>query len=194
MTLGRGTGPKASGRPLLCLMGDSYCAGTGLSGRGFFDTARLIAAPRGWRWLNVSLGGTGYLRASEKAGNYLAGQADRAIEAHPYVVVIVGSRNDCREDAKAVAAAADELYDYLATSLPRSRVVVVGPIWPAADVPGNLLEVSATLRVCAAKRQFPFVDALEIGWQAELLKSDGIHLNNRGHRMLAYRISAAIAW
>jgi lysophospholipase L1-like esterase len=181
-------------RPTLGVIGDSFAAGTALGGAGGQGFPMMIADRIGWRWGTTAIGGTGYAAQLPGTLPYDAGQVDRMVAAHPDVLVVEGSQNDGRADVEAVGSAATALYTHLRSALPRTRIVVVGPVASNSAQATALTGLDARVGAAARAAGLPYVDAIAEGWftdgQSALIGDDHIHPTWAGHQRIADLLGA----
>jgi lysophospholipase L1-like esterase len=179
----------ADTRPMLGVIGDSFAAGTALGGAGGQGFPMMVADRIGWRWGTTAIGGTGYAAQLPGSLPYDAGQVDRMVTAHPDVLVVEGSQNDGHADVEAVGTAATALYAHLRSALPRTRIVVVGPVASNSAQAAALTGLDARVGEAARAAGLPYIDAIAEGWftdaQSALIGEDHIHPTWAGHQRIA---------
>ncbi len=183
----------------VAVVGDSYTTGTGEGGLG----------PRSWTeraWQMLAQGGERIapdVAAEGRAGYGVPGDhgsifedlTARAVKADDALVVLFGSRNDQGVDAGQLAGKAHDTFDLARLLAPSARLLVIGPPWPTADVPGNVLEVRDALAAQARAAGAAFIDPIAEHWfvgRPDLIGADGIHPNDAGHQYLANKIAPLI--
>lgn len=174
---------------LLTVVGDSYASGHGLA-----DTSRawptLVAARLGGDVQNWGIGGTGYVCTA--GGHPFPLRADRTA-AESETVIVFGSLNDQGLPPITVGAAATATYQRVRELAPCARLIVVGPQWPNAQRPADLMPVRDAIRSAAESASALFIDPLAEGWfdgRPYLIGPDGWHPNDTGHSYIAERIGA----
>ncbi|MCD2196653.1 SGNH/GDSL hydrolase family protein [Actinomycetospora endophytica] len=184
-------------RPMLGVIGDSFAAGTVIGGAGGTGFPMMIADRVGWRWGTTAVGGTGYVAHPAGTLPYEAEQVERMVAAQPAVLVVEGSQNDGSAAPAAVGTAADAMFARLERELPRTRIVVVGPVASNSRQAAALAGVDAAVGSSARRAGLPYVDALAEGWftdaQAALIGSDHIHPTTAGHARIADLLGADLA-
>lgn len=177
------------------VIGDSYTDGSAEGGNG----------PAGWptliqqRFPDASVqafaaGGAGYVAASPVTGQSFVNLAAEHAEPDADVFVIFGSRND-GGDPDAVGAAATEVLTGLRSAAPDAALLVIGPPWVSADVPGGVERNRDAIQAAAAAVGATFVDPLAEGWffdDPSLIGGDGVHPTDAGHVYMADRIEPAL--
>jgi lysophospholipase L1-like esterase len=177
-------------------LGDSYTSGWQGAGIGAHGWPQMVGRERAWRVLNLAVPGTGFLNpgwTSQPVGSLVS----RAVARHPDVVVIAAGHNDSRWSAAATESAADRVIARVHRSLPGAVIVVIGPIWANGSPPTRCLALRDHLRRTAAAIGAVFVDPIGERWFAgsrhRMIRADGIHPDNAGHRWIAARVLAALA-
>jgi lysophospholipase L1-like esterase len=187
----------ASTPPTLGVIGDSFAAGTVLGGADGQGYPRMIADRVGWRSVTTAVSGTGYVAHPPQTLPYEAGQVERMVAARPSVLVVEGSQNDGHSDPAAVGTAAASMFARLQRELPRTRIVVVGPVASNSGQAASLARVDAAVAAAARRAGLPYVDALAEGWftdtQAPFIGSDRIHPTWAGHARIADLLGADLA-
>jgi lysophospholipase L1-like esterase len=179
---------------VLGVIGDSFAAGTGLADPGAQGFPGIIAARAGWRSATTAVPGTGYVAHPGRPLPFEAGQVERMVAARPSVLVVEGSQNDGPAAPAAVGNAADAMFARLKHELPRTRIVVLGPVASNSAQAAALSGVDAAVGAAARRAGLPYVDALASGWftdaQAALIGADRIHPTTAGHARIADLLGA----
>jgi acyl-CoA thioesterase-1 len=137
-------------------------------------------------------GGTGFVAANAKTGNYIDA-LDRGDWRLPYgsppLVVIQGGGNDASTGASddQITANADRLISRLRQRYPGATLAMIGTLALGSDHGGGRrTEVDMLLGTVAAKQRIPFVSVGDWMTRYELLQyaSDRVHLGTEGHRKL----------
>ena len=85
----------------------------------------------------------------------------------------------------------------LARQIARSaELLVIGPPWPTADPPPEVLRIRDVLSYQADLAGATFVDPIAARWFAgrpELIGKDGVHPTDAGHAYMAERIAPLIS-
>ncbi|WP_175483842.1 SGNH/GDSL hydrolase family protein [Modestobacter sp. DSM 44400] len=187
------TSPDAAAVLRVAFLGDSYTVGVGSSIAGY---VAAVADGMGWKAVNDGQSGTGYLNPGPGAGtSVFAGRVPAVAAEVPDVVVVQGSTNDVGQDPNAVGQAADHLYGALAAALPRSRIVVVGPLAAPSVDPAGVLSIRDALAAAAARAGLSFVDPIAAAWLQPpdgLYASDKLHPNDAGYAQIAARLVRAL--
>ena len=179
----------------LAVIGDSYTAGSAEGGEG----------PRGWtgqawhalaqRGVSIAAdvaaeGGAGYTVRGNR-GSLFVDLAGRSTHPDAALVVFFGSRNDHEADPAHVAGMARDAFERARRVAPSAKMLVIGPPWPIAEVPENVLRIRDVLRAEAHAVGAEFVDPIVEHWfvdQPELIGADGVHPNDVGHTYMADKI------
>lgn len=190
--LGHGNLLRVAVRPvarLLTVLGDSFASGHGGAGVGARGWPAMIAGRLGGDLVNYAVGGTGYVN---NAGGHPFPLRAEIVPAESETVIVFGSLNDQTLPADAVGAAAADTYRKVRERAPGARLIVVGPQWPNAQRPADLLAVRAAVRSAAVAAGATFIDPLAEGWfdnRPDLIGPDGWHPNNAGHEHITNRIT-----
>jgi lysophospholipase L1-like esterase len=192
--------PSEAPRPVTSLwFGDSIVEGCCRSSSKVPTMAQVAARRLGWAPPQIAAaGGTGYITQRNlngvRSGSYVERIA-AAVEGSYYdVVVVAGGNNDDTDafDATAFRNAVRTVLDQVRTSLPKTRLVVLGPYSP--DSTGYRAQ-RAILQEEAARAGAVFVDQVGQGWmrgRTGLLDPDGFHPNDAGHAHLGAQVAAAL--
>ncbi|MDQ6754164.1 MAG: SGNH/GDSL hydrolase family protein [Actinomycetota bacterium] len=174
------------------LIGDSQSEGAaGVSAKNTWPCTAL--AKLGFQVQFRGRGGTGYVAANGKIGNY-PDALERGNWHLPYgpapLVVIEGGGNDASHgatDAQILANAARLLRD-LKQTYPTSRFVMIGALAKgAAHGGGRRTQVDTLLGSFAAANAIPFISAGNWLTKYALTNkmADGVHLTAAGHQVLS---------
>lgn len=183
----------------IAVIGDSYTTGSNEGGLG----------PKGWTtlaWQNLSgrgvkvnadvaaEGGAGYVVRGNRGGIFRDLTA-RAVKPDDSLVVFFGSRNDMKVEPTRLSIA---MYGTLslARQIARSaKMLVIGPPWPTADPPPEVLRIRDVLSYQAQLAGATFVDPIAARWfvgRPELIGQDGVHPTDAGHTYMAEKIAPLI--
>jgi lysophospholipase L1-like esterase len=183
----------------VAVIGDSYTTGTDEGGEG----------PRSWTalaWRALAARGTRIsadVAAEGRAGYGVRGDhgsvfedlTARGVKPDEALVVFFGSRNDQGFDPGLLAESAHATYSLARELAPSAKFLVIGPPWPTADVPGDVLEIRDVLNAAARAAGAAFVDPIGDRWfvdRPDLIGPDGVHPNDAGHEYLADKIAPLI--
>jgi lysophospholipase L1-like esterase len=183
----------------VAVVGDSYTTGTDEGGLGPYSwTARV------WR----DLAGQGVRIAPDVAAEGRAGYVvlgdhgsifedltARAVNPDDVLVLFFGSHNDQGADLGMLDAKAHDTFDLARRLAPAARFLVIGPPWPTADVPEDILQIRDVLNAEARAVGAAFVDPIGDRWfvdRPDLIGADGVHPTDAGHEYLADKIAPLI--
>jgi lysophospholipase L1-like esterase len=183
----------------VAVIGDSYTAGTdegGLGPQSWTACALRTLAARGVRVAaDVAAEGRAGYGVPGDRGSVFADLTARAVKPANVLVVFFGSRNDQGVAPGLLTERARDTFDLARRLAPTARFLVIGPLWPTADVPDSLLRVRDVLNVAARAAGAAFVDPIGAGWfvdRPDLISVDGVHPNDEGHAYLADKIAPLI--
>ncbi|MEO3761525.1 SGNH/GDSL hydrolase family protein [Mycobacterium sp. B14F4] len=138
--------------------------------------------------------GSGYVAAGAYNQTYLDA-VKVLVKSDTSAVVIFGSRFDMYAAPDAVRSAATETYGVVREAAPDAVLVVVGPVWPGAAAPLELLRTRDMVRDASTEAGAVFIDPIEQGWFADdpgkLMAPDNIHPSDAGHERIALAIYQA---
>ncbi|WP_369803099.1 GDSL lipase [Mycobacterium sp. EPa45] len=183
----------------VAVIGDSYTTGTDEGGQGpqsWTSRAWLLLAGQGAR-IDADVaaeGGAGYgIRGNQ--GSLFEDLTVRAVDRDDALVVFFGSRNDQPVDMEKYPVLVGETFQIARRVAPNAKVLVIGPPWPTADPPPEVLALRDSLRGQAKAVGAVFVDPLAEGWfvgRPELIGPDGVHPTDAGHAYMADKIAPLI--
>jgi hypothetical protein len=183
----------------IAVVGDSYTTGTNEGGQG----------PKAWTartWLALahqgvqiapdvaSEGRAGYVVRGDH-GSLFEDLTARAVHPNDTLVVFFGSRNDEGVDPLQLAGMAHDTFDLASRIAPSAKLLVIGPPWPTADPPFDVLYVRDALGNQARDAGAAFIDPINDGWfvdRPDLIGPDGVHPNDAGHQYMAEKIAPLI--
>ena len=183
----------------IAVIGDSYTTGSDQGGNGPQGWA-----PQVWQALSdhgiavtptvVAEGGAGYCTRGNR-GSVFEDLTVRAVKPSDALVVFFGSRNDMKVEPTRLSIA---MYGTLklARQIARSaKMLVIGPPWPTADPPPEVLRIRDVLSYQAQLAGAAFVDPIAARWfvgRPELIGQDGVHPTDAGHTYMAEKIAPLI--
>lgn len=183
----------------VAVVGDSYTTGTdegGLGPRAWTDLAWHTLASRGVRVAaDVAAEGRAGYGVRGDHGSIFQDLTVRAVKPADGLVVFFGSRNDEGVDPGLLAGKARDTFDLARALAPSAKFLVIGPPWPTADVPWQVLEVRDVLNAAARAAGATFIDPIGDRWfvdRPDLIGPDGVHPNDAGHQYLADKIAPLI--
>ncbi|RFU38062.1 SGNH/GDSL hydrolase family protein [Actinomadura logoneensis] len=190
----------AASAPVVMFLGDSYTVGEkGVQPETTYAaaTARLL----GWQVVVGGRSGTGFVNPGAKHNPFGKLFEDQlGWRPAPALLIVSGGHNDARFPAGEVSGAARTLLQKVKARWPRTRVVLVGPLWGSDHPSAGALAVRDGLRTVAGELKIPFVDPLAEKWitgdrdagtgnAPRYIKPDRTHPTPDGHRYLATRLA-----
>ena len=182
--------------PVLAVYGDGYVSGTSQGGVGPAGWPAIFSARVGAEPTTVhAVPGAGYVAEAPTTGDTFGTLAQQGPEPTADVTIVFGSRNDYFAAPDAVYAAATRTFTTIRAAAPNTRLLVIGPAWTDAAVPGQLPRVRDAVARAAADAQATFVDPLADRWFVglpQLIGTDVVNPTDAGHVYLADRIEPAV--
>ncbi len=183
----------------IAIIGDSYTAGAAEGGngpQGWTEIARQLLAAEGVvvDAAVAAEGGAGYGRRGN-AGSVFIDLVARAVRPVDELVLFFGSRNDQPVDPQLLPGLAGDAFRLARTIAPAAKLLVIGPPWPTAAPPPEVLTIRDRLREQAIAAGAVFVDPIAEGWfvgRPDLIGADGVHPTDAGHAYMAARIAPLI--
>ncbi|MGY6498833.1 MAG: SGNH/GDSL hydrolase family protein [Microcella sp.] len=189
--------PEGEG-PIVAFYGDSYTLGTGATS----DLARwatIISADRGWRELNPSVNGLGFIN-----NRTVFGEGDLPsiiIDASPEIVIVTMGLNDNfaykrrPDDRDRIREQIGIDLERLRDGLPGARIIVVEPFWYTDERPDSVETIIGWVREGAEQIDAEFIAGASrwIEGRPELMAADGLHPNDDGYAVMAERMDAELA-
>jgi len=181
--------------PVVAFYGDSYTLGTGASGAGK-RWSTIICEARGWREVNPSVNGLGFLNNRSTFGE--GDLPSIVIGAEPDIVFMTMGLND----NFSFEFAADRIHDQivadverLARSLPDARFIVVEPFWYTDERPASVATIIGWVRDAAEGIGADYIPGAShwLEGHPEWMASDGLHPNDDGYAAMAERMDAELA-
>lgn len=183
----------------IAVISDSYTNGTNFGGQG----------PRSWpvqAWRALAAQGVPVasdVAAEGRAGYIVRGDhgsifrdlTARAVRPDDALVVFFGSRNDEGVDPMQLSGAAHDAFMLARATAPGAKLLVIGPPWPTADVPPDVLQIRDVLGFQAGMVGATFIDPIAERWfmdRPDLIAPDGVHPTDAGHDYLAALIAPRI--
>ncbi|WP_157548615.1 SGNH/GDSL hydrolase family protein [Nonomuraea candida] len=176
--------PARPAAPVMMFVGDSFTVGSGPVPRRrtyAAQAARLL----GRQPVIAGAGGTGFCNEG-RAGRTFRRSFERELawRPAPELLVISGGHNDRRWSAPRVRRAAARLLAQVRAHWPRTRTVMVGPIW-LGEPPRKAYVVRDALAAAARAGEVAFLDPLRERWPAGTTLPDGVHPTLAGHESIA---------
>jgi acyl-CoA thioesterase I len=153
---------------------------------------RLGLAAVGYKVHFCGLGGTGFVAANGKTGNYIDAleRGDWKLPSGaPALIVIQGGGNDAAQGATdaQIVANADRLIGALKERYPGTRLAMIGTLARGTNYGGGRrAQVDALLGILAARHGIPFVGVGDWLTKYNLAKNlaDAVHMNAAGRKTL----------
>ncbi|HEU4362975.1 MAG TPA: GDSL lipase [Mycobacterium sp.] len=184
----------------VAVIGDSYTAGSAEGGEGPNGWTERAWQTLGQRGVPVtadvaSEGGAGYVVRGNR-GDLFEDLTAQSVQPDDALVVFFGSRNDQDVDPAEMTRMAHDTLGLARRVTPSAKMLVIGPPWPTADVPGTVLRIRDILGAEAHLVGAEFVDPIADRWfvdRPDLIGADGVHPNDAGHAYLADKIVPLIS-
>jgi lysophospholipase L1-like esterase len=174
--------------PVVMVVGDSFTVGSGPVHR--WDTyASLAARNLGWQVIVAGAAGTGFVNRGRVGRDFMGSFTEElAWRPAPDLLIVSGGHNDRRAGPARVGDAAYRLVRAAKKEWPRTRVVMIGPIW-IGKAPAWTYDIRDAVASAARKAKVAFFDPLQQRWPAggksAVLLPDGVHPSAAGHEKLA---------
>ncbi|MEV0581436.1 SGNH/GDSL hydrolase family protein [Nonomuraea sp. NPDC050310] len=174
--------------PVMMAVGDSFTVGSGPV-PAWQSYAAAAARTLRWQPVIAGAGGTGFVSRGRVGRNFRESfEAELAWRPAPDVLIISGGHNDRRWSTQHVRRAASSLLWLARAQWPRTRIVVIGPIWLDTPPPGAS-RVRDALAEVAGREGVTFLDAMAQRWitgdPAAVMLPDGVHPTRGGHARIA---------
>lgn len=188
--------PKAA---RIAVIGDSYTTGSEEGGNGPLSWPQVAWKLLSQRGLQVDAdvaaeGGAGYGQRGTN-GSVFEDLTAHAVQRNDVLVVFFGSRNDQPVDPAKFPDLAAGAFRHARYAAPDAKFLIIGPAWPTATPPPEVLRIRDSLRDVASRGRAVFVDPIAEGWfvgRPELIGRDGVHPTDAGHAYMAERIAPLI--
>jgi len=188
-------GVPAGDGPIVAFYGDSYTLGTGASDPSLRWSTQ-IAESRGWREVNPSVNGLGFVN---NRGTYGAGDLpDQIIAVQPDIVFVTMGLNDNFSYARAATEIETQIaidLGRLREGLPDARIIVVEPFWYTAEQPESLGIIAGWVQ-----REAQAIGADHIAGASDWIAgrpgemaADGLHPNDEGYALMTRLMDEALA-
>ena len=176
------------------LIGD-YTAESAVGGAGPRNWTALVGLAlqtnRPTRVVRDNAEGSGYVAVGAYDQTFLDA-AKVLVSGDVSAVVIFGSRFDMYAAPDAVRTAAADTYAAVKEAAPDAVLVVVGPTWPGAAPPPELLTTRDIVNDAASDAGATFVDPIKEGWFAKdpgkFMAPDNVLPSDAGHELIAQNI------
>ena len=176
------TGP---GSVDIAVVGDAYSSGR--ANRVVWPT--LLSQRTGWSVANFALPGTGFA-ADGEGGWAFTYQVDRALQAQPKTVLIVGGLDDGGYvgTGNIGQGATDALNKIIRAG---KRALVIGPTWYETPVPPSIVDGANEIKDAANQAGVPYLNALDPPWLTKgQMMPDQSGPTDDGQSVLADKIAA----
>ncbi|WP_246609307.1 SGNH/GDSL hydrolase family protein [Nonomuraea rhizosphaerae] len=169
-------------------VGDSFTVGSGPV-RAWQTYATEAARQLHWQPVIAGAGGTGYLNTGRVDRTFRQSwESELSWRPAPDLLIISGGHNDQPWPPARTRKAAADLLKETRAHWPRTRIVMIGPIW-LQDTPAKAYKVRNALRELAEQAGVTFLDPLKdqqlTHTAPEQLLPDGVHPTAEGHLRLA---------
>lgn len=134
--------------------------------------------------------GSGYVARGNK-GTTFGDKVRSLVEPGDNLVIIFGGTSDAAEKPESVAAAVSDAFSHVRTASPRAKLIVVGPVSPAADPGPAVPRVRDIVKREAAKIDAVFVDPIADQWlvgDPNLTRQYGLGATDAGHAYIADKL------
>lgn len=193
------TVPLSASPNRIAVIGDSYTSGYEDTGRGAANWTERAWQNLAGRGVYVSAdvaaeGGAGY-GVPGNHGSLFGDLTRRVVQPDDALVVFFGSRNDQDVDPGELSRLIGDTLGLARRTAPGARMLVIGPPWPTAEVPGNVWRIRDLLAIQARIVDAEFVDPLAERWFVglpDLIGPDGVHPTDAGHAYMADKIAPLI--
>lgn len=134
-------------------------------------------------------GGSGYIHKGYRGGIF--GDKVSAVQPSSDLVVFFGGANDMDIPPDVEKDTVGRTLKAARLAAPKANMLVIGPAWPRADVPPEVLRVRDIVKAEATVIGAKFIDPLADRWlwdDPNLIGADWIHPNRAGQQYLAQKI------
>ncbi|NJP91983.1 SGNH/GDSL hydrolase family protein [Nonomuraea sp. FMUSA5-5] len=177
--------------PVMMFVGDSFTVGSGPvpPWRSYAtQAARLL----GGQPIIAGAAGTGFCNEGRAGRTFQRSyEEELAWRPAPDLLVIAGGHNDRRWSPEQVRGAAASLLAEVRAHWPRTRTVVIGPLW-LKEPPKKAYAVRDAVAQAARAGKVTFLDPMRVSWPEEAILPDGVHPTLAGHRSLATWLAARL--
>ncbi|MFF5211642.1 SGNH/GDSL hydrolase family protein [Streptosporangium sp. NPDC000396] len=182
---------RRTGAPLVMIIGDSFTVGSGPV-KPWRSYAAEAARKLGWQLVTAGAPGTGFVNPGLVGRTFRSSFVQElSWRPAPDLLIISGGHNDRRVGAERVGRAAKRLLELARARWPRTRVIVIGPIWMTRP-PRWAYRVRDAVAAAAGEEKAAFLDPLDQRWSRKLILRDGVHPTFEGHERLARWLVTAL--
>lgn len=183
---------EASRAVRMYVIGDSWSAGLHADPR--HTLMQVAGASLGWNVAVNANSGTGYLNAPHGRPSYVSSARALPAGTRADVVVVQGGSNDHDATAAELDGAVDQTVAALQHTLPRARVVLLGPgadPWPLTPAQ---LAIDAALGAEAHRLHVTYISMIDEHWLTAknvdtIIDPQTHHPTVAGHRALGHRLA-----
>jgi GDSL-like Lipase/Acylhydrolase family len=183
----------------VAVISDSYTTGTDEGGMGPKNWTTIAWQTLGSEKVPVTAdvqaeGGAGYGTRGNH-GSVFEDLTTKAVRPDDALVVFFGSRNDKDVDPARLSVLIYGTFQLARRTAPSAQFLVIGPAWPTADPPVEILRIRDALAYHARLTGAVFVDPIAAGWfvgRPDLIGADGVHPTDAGHTYMADKIAPLI--
>lgn len=183
----------------VAVISDSYTTGGdqgGLGAKGWTTRAWQMLAQQGIpTTADVGAeGGAGYGTRGNH-GRVFEDLTAATVNPDDTLVLFFGSRNDMNVNPAQLSILVYGTFQLARRIAPSAKLLVIGPAWPTANPPGEVLRIRDTLGYQAGLAGATFVDPIAAAWfvgRPELIGADGVHPTDAGHAYMAEKIAPLI--
>ena len=184
--------PSASSEPVIAAaIGDSIAIGNGVPAEDAWPL--LVAQHFGWSLSDFAESAAGFTAPGLNT-HIFNDQVSAVIRVHPDVVIVGATRNDVFASPATLSTAATAALKRLHAALPHARIIGVSALWGSDPTPAEVPVISQTVKAAVLAVGGSWVDLGQpFAGHPELVLADHVHPTVEGQRLLAQRVSAAIA-
>ncbi|WP_244528290.1 MULTISPECIES: SGNH/GDSL hydrolase family protein [unclassified Leifsonia] len=184
--------PTASSKPVIAAaIGDSIAIGNGVPAEDAWPL--LVAQHFGWTLSDFAESAAGFTAPGLNT-HIFNDQVSAVIRVHPDVVIVGATRNDVFASPATLSAAATAALDRLHAALPHARIIGVSALWGSDPAPAEVPVISQTVKAAVLAVGGSWVDLGQpFAGHPELVLADHVHPTVEGQKLLAQRVSSAIA-
>lgn len=183
----------------VAVVSDSYTTGGdegGLGEKGWTTRAWQMLAQRGVpTTADVGAeGGAGYGTRGNR-GHLFEDLTATTVQPDDTLVIFFGSRNDRGVNPAQLSILVYGTFQLARRIAPAAKLLVIGPAWPTADPPSDVLRIRDVLAYQAGVAGATFVDPIAAAWfvgRPGLIGADGVHPTDAGHVYMAEKIAPLI--
>ena len=184
--------PTASSKSVIAAaIGDSIAIGNGVPAEDAWPL--LVAQHFGWTLSDFAESAAGFTAPGLNT-HIFNDQVSAVIRVHPDVVIVGATRNDVFASPAALSTAATAALKRLHAALPHARIVGVSALWGSDPTPAEVPVISQTVKAAVLAVGGFWVDLGQpFAGHPELVLADHVHPTVEGQKLLAQRVSDAIA-